>query len=100
MGSFVGRCAMFSEVPQQLQENSPGVFIHHLGHGVGLAAHAVPHLNLRWDDLFEGGDFFTVFTMTTCDMAWNWSKISWLLLAALGCRPTGLPAFGSPTHLS
>jgi len=36
MGSFVGRRAVFSEVPQQLQENSPGVFIHHLGTVWGL----------------------------------------------------------------
>ncbi len=49
MGSFVGRRAVFSEVPPQLEENSLGVFIHHLGHGVGLAAHAAPHLNPRWD---------------------------------------------------
>ena len=32
IGRFVGRRAMFSEVPQQLQENSPGMFMHHLGH--------------------------------------------------------------------
>ena len=51
---------VFSEVEQQLGQNSPWVFNHHLGYDVGLAGREVPHLNPRWDDLFEEGDFFTV----------------------------------------
>ena len=38
----------------------PWQFNHHLGHGVGLAAHEGPHLNPNWDDTFADGDFFTV----------------------------------------
>ena len=42
-----------------LDEYEPWVFNHHLGHGVGLSVHEGPHLNPRWDDTFEAGDFFT-----------------------------------------
>jgi Xaa-Pro aminopeptidase len=52
--------AFFEQVQQQLDECMPGVFNHHLGHGVGLFPHEAPHLNPRWDDRFEVGDVFTV----------------------------------------
>lgn len=35
-------------------------FPHHLGHGVGLAAHEAPRLNPNWDDEFRVGDVFTL----------------------------------------
>ena len=51
---------LFEEVQALLDRCLPWVFNHHLGHGVGLAPHESPHLNPRWDDRFEEGDFFTV----------------------------------------
>ena len=51
---------LFNEVQALLDNSSPWVFNHHLGHGVGLAPHEGPHLNPRWNDTFEVGDFFTV----------------------------------------
>ncbi len=51
---------LFEEVQELLDRRLPWVFNHHLGHGVGLAPHEGPHLNPRWDDQFEEGDFFTV----------------------------------------
>jgi len=51
---------LFEKVQTQLDRAQPWVFNHHLGHGVGLAPHEGPHLNPRWDDRFEEGDFFTV----------------------------------------
>ncbi len=51
---------LFHEVETLLADSGPGVFNHHLGHGVGLAPHETPHLNPHWDDVFELGDFFTV----------------------------------------
>jgi Xaa-Pro aminopeptidase len=50
---------LFDEAQQMLDDASPWVFNHHLGHGVGLAPHEGPHLNPNWDDTFEPGDFFT-----------------------------------------
>ncbi|NOY29871.1 MAG: aminopeptidase P family protein [Planctomycetes bacterium] len=50
---------LFEEVQALLANCGPGVFNHHLGHGVGLAPHEGPHLNPRWDDTFEEGDYFT-----------------------------------------
>ena len=44
----------------ELDEYSSYSFPHHLGHGVGLAAHETPRLNSNWDDVFDVGDFFTV----------------------------------------
>lgn len=38
----------------------PQACFHHLGHGIGLFPHEAPHLNPKWDDLFEEGDVFTV----------------------------------------
>ncbi|MDC0935298.1 Xaa-Pro peptidase family protein [Pirellulales bacterium] len=51
---------LYDDVNEQLSEYSPWSFPHHLGHGVGLAAHESPRLNPNWDDAFEVGDFFTV----------------------------------------
>jgi Xaa-Pro aminopeptidase len=54
------RCqAVFHEVKSQLDAVRPGAFFHHLGHGIGLFPHEAPHLNPRWDDVFEEGDVFT-----------------------------------------
>jgi len=50
---------LFEEVQALLADCGPGVFNHHLGHGVGLAPHEGPHLNPHWDDTFEEGDYFT-----------------------------------------
>lgn len=50
---------LFDDVQELLDHNKPWLFNHHLGHGVGLAPHEGPHLNPRWDDTFEEGDFFT-----------------------------------------
>jgi Xaa-Pro dipeptidase len=50
---------LFEEVQALLDKNTPWVFNHHLGHGVGLAPHEAPHLNPHWDDTFAEGDIFT-----------------------------------------
>ena len=50
---------LFEQVQALLDESTPWVFNHHLGHGVGLSPHEGPHLNPHWDDTFEAGDFFT-----------------------------------------
>jgi Xaa-Pro dipeptidase len=51
------RCKpLFNEVHDFLNRCSPFVFDHHLGHGVGLAAHEAPRINPHWDDCFEEGD--------------------------------------------
>ncbi len=50
---------LFEQVQALLDQSAPWVFNHHLGHGVGLLPHEGPHLNPRWDDTFEKGDFFT-----------------------------------------
>jgi len=55
-----GSCRqLFEEVQALLAGCGPGIFNHHLGHGVGLAPHEGPHLNPHWDDTFEQGDYFT-----------------------------------------
>jgi Xaa-Pro aminopeptidase len=51
---------LYEQVHRQLNEYSPWAFNHHLGHGVGLAAHEGPHLNPRWDDTLAEGDFLAV----------------------------------------
>jgi Xaa-Pro dipeptidase len=51
---------IFETAERQLDKLRPSVFGHHLGHGVGLAAHEGPHLNPRWDDTLAEGDFVTV----------------------------------------
>lgn len=50
---------LFEQVQALLDKNTPWVFNHHLGHGVGLLPHEGPHLNPNWDDTFEVGDYFT-----------------------------------------
>ncbi len=50
---------LFEQVQTLLDQSKPWVFNHHLGHGVGLLPHEGPHLNPRWGDTFEEGDFFT-----------------------------------------
>lgn len=50
---------LFEQIQTLLDRRSPWVFNHHLGHGVGLAPHEGPHLNPRWDDALEVGDYFT-----------------------------------------
>lgn len=51
---------VFQEVQALLDLNDPWYFNHHLGHGVGLAPQEGPHLNPRWDDVFEEGDYIAV----------------------------------------
>jgi Xaa-Pro dipeptidase len=54
------RCRdLFSAVQQHLDGWRPGVFNHHLGHGIGLFPHEAPHLNPHWDEVLEVGDVFT-----------------------------------------
>jgi Xaa-Pro dipeptidase len=48
---------LFQIADRQLNEHAPWVFNHHLGHGVGLAAHEGPHLNPNWDDTLAEGHF-------------------------------------------
>jgi Xaa-Pro aminopeptidase len=52
--------AFYHEIKQMMDDYLPGVFDHHLGHGIGLFPHEGPHLNPAWDDVFEAGDVFTV----------------------------------------
>lgn len=54
------RCReVFDRSVEMLADCGPGVFNHHLGHGVGLAPHEAPRLNPNWDDTFAVGDYFT-----------------------------------------
>ena len=53
-------CRALFDQAQQMLADGPGVFNHHLGHGVGLAPHEGPHLNPNWDDTFQPGDFLAV----------------------------------------
>lgn len=50
---------LFEQAQRQLDEFCVGGFCHHLGHGIGLEPHEAPHLNPRWDEVFEEGDVFT-----------------------------------------
>jgi Xaa-Pro aminopeptidase len=55
------RCReLFQMADRALNEHRPWVFNHHLGHGVGLAAHEGPHLNPNWDDTLAEGDYLAV----------------------------------------
>jgi Xaa-Pro aminopeptidase len=55
------RCReLFQMADRQLNELAPWVFNHHLGHGVGLAAHEGPHLNPNWNDTLAEGHFLAV----------------------------------------
>lgn len=51
--------ALYQEAMTQLHVPGLGHCFHHLGHGFGLTPHEGPHLNDRWDDVFEEGDVFT-----------------------------------------
>ncbi len=51
---------LYDEAARMLTANSHGwAFPHHLGHGIGLAAHESPRLNPHWNDTFAIGDVFT-----------------------------------------
>jgi Xaa-Pro aminopeptidase len=52
--------AFYQQIKRMMDDYIPGVFDHHLGHGIGLFPHEAPHLNPNWDDVFEVGDVFTV----------------------------------------
>jgi Xaa-Pro aminopeptidase len=50
---------VFNAVDEHLKTTMGVGLPHHLGHGVGLQPHEFPHLNPKWDDIFEEGDVFT-----------------------------------------
>jgi Xaa-Pro aminopeptidase len=50
---------LYTQIQSMLDEERPGWFSHHLGHGFGLFPHEGPHLNPHWDDVFAEGDVFT-----------------------------------------
>lgn len=58
----VSCAAIYDQIKTYMDDYAPGKgsFTHHLGHGIGLNPHEAPHLNPRWDDVFEEGDIFTV----------------------------------------
>ncbi|MCI0332458.1 MAG: Xaa-Pro peptidase family protein [Planctomycetes bacterium] len=51
---------VFDMVQRELDRYGSGSFNHHLGHGVGLAPQEGPHLNPRWHDTLEEGNFIAV----------------------------------------
>lgn len=51
---------LYAQAHRQLNAHGQWEFNHHLGHGVGLAAHEGPHLNPHWDDTLAEGDFLAV----------------------------------------
>lgn len=51
---------LFEGAQQELDEQLPWIFNHHLGHGVGLMPQEGPHLNPNWDDHFEPGNWIAV----------------------------------------
>lgn len=51
---------IFHEIKSFLDGAYPGLFFHHLGHGIGLSAHERPNLNPHWNHIFNEGDVFTV----------------------------------------
>lgn len=59
VGPGVSCRAVDTEVRAMLEGFRGWTFPHHLGHGIGLAAHEAPRLNPHWDDTFEVGDAFT-----------------------------------------
>jgi Xaa-Pro aminopeptidase len=55
------RCReIFEEVRRHLQSFPGGTWHAHLGHGIGLFPHEMPHLNPNWDDTLETGDVIAV----------------------------------------
>ena len=52
--------ALFDEAHRMLNAVGPWEFEHHLGHGIGLFPHEAPHLNPKWDDVFQEGEVFAV----------------------------------------
>src|SRR5262249_5703737 len=51
---------LFDEAYEYLNQAKPWVFDHHLGHGIGLVPHEVPHLNPNWDDTVQEGGTLAV----------------------------------------
>ena len=51
---------LFQDARAALDARYPGAFFHHLGHGLGLAAHEAPYLNPEFDDHLVAGDVVTV----------------------------------------
>jgi Xaa-Pro aminopeptidase len=55
------RCRdIYEEVRQWLATAPVGSWSSHLGHGIGLFVHEMPHLNPEWDDTLEAGDVIAV----------------------------------------
>lgn len=55
------RCRdVYEEVRQWLATSPVGSWSSHLGHGIGLFVHEMPHLNPEWDDVLEAGDVIAV----------------------------------------
>jgi len=55
------RCQdIYEEVRQWLATSPVGSWSSHLGHGIGLFVHEMPHLNPEWDDTLEAGDVIAV----------------------------------------
>jgi len=55
------RCRdIYEDVRQWLATASVGSWSSHLGHGIGLFVHEMPHLNPEWDDTLEAGDVIAV----------------------------------------
>ncbi len=55
------RCRdIYEEVRQWLAGTTAGSWSSHLGHGIGLFVHEMPHLNPHWDDVLEVGDVIAV----------------------------------------
>jgi Xaa-Pro aminopeptidase len=55
------RCQdIYEEVRQWLATAPVGSWSSHLGHGIGLFVHEMPHLNPEWDDVLETGDVIAV----------------------------------------
>ncbi len=50
---------LYHQVKGMLDGQHGWNFRHHLGHGIGLAAHEAPRLNPHWDDTLQPGDVFT-----------------------------------------
>lgn len=54
------RCRdIYAAVDDYYRQQTGEPFPHHLGHGVGLQPHEIPHLNCKWDDVLMEGEVFT-----------------------------------------